>query len=100
MQSIFEPNSLKRNDGSTSRVTHKFVAAISTRRARFAASHCLEWVVRRQLAFISRCHYNEPINEVRPLPGNFFKPSALRWAFVFMGSSFVRAVLMRKLKHG
>jgi len=41
--------------------------------------------LRPRLANMLRSHYNESIHEVRPRNGNFFQPSAPRWAFVFMG---------------
>src|ERR1700733_11677382 len=98
VESDFEPNSLETNDRTTLRGdTHtRRYTSKNVRRFSRLESH----VLRRQLAFISRWHYNDSIDEVRPIQGNFFMPSAPRWAFVFIGSHFVRGVFMRNLKHG
>jgi hypothetical protein len=98
VQTEGEPNSLKTKGRSTCVGIHELVVRHPRNACRF--SGLKSPVTGRQLAFISRCHYNESIDEVRPLQGNFFTPSAPRWAFVFMGSNFVRGVFMRKWKHG
>ena len=102
VQTDFEPNSLKTRDPTTCEVGPPPVVSHLKNPRRFPRLRSLVTgsVAGRQLAFITRCHYNESIDEVRPLQGNFFTPSAPRWAFVFMGSNFVRAVFMRKWKHG
>ena len=56
---------------------------------------CLSASRSPRLANLSRSLYNQLLNEVRPLQGKFFQPSAPRWAFVFMGSG-----LVRDLNHG
>lgn len=100
------PNSMKTNSRCTKEVRHSCWrrASNSTRLLPFlsCSSLCILGVYPRLLppclrllANMLRSHYNESIDGVRPRKRNLFKPGALRWAFVFMGSVFVR-----ELTHG